>query len=182
MNRIPGYKWSSDFYRTRWFDNPTGKSKVTPENELGWSKDELQRLKNMIVATYRFKTIVKNQKDFTLKGPMAYQLQDYINKYNNQNDSPENFFWNIINKNERMNMQGLITGAIDKKQINDIDKIIKEQKMFDFDNFDKVIRAATYDTGGYTGNWNSSDGRLAVLHEKELVLNKNDTANMLKIV
>lgn len=39
-----------------------------------------------------------------------------------------------------------------------------------------------YDTGGYTGNWNSSDGRLAVLHEKELILNKNDTANMLKII
>lgn len=39
-----------------------------------------------------------------------------------------------------------------------------------------------YDTGGYTGDWNSSDGKIAMLHEKELVLNKEDTANMLKIV
>lgn len=39
-----------------------------------------------------------------------------------------------------------------------------------------------YDTGGYTGNWSSSDGKIAMLHEKELVLNKEDTANMLKIV
>ena len=34
-----------------------------------------------------------------------------------------------------------------------------------------------YDTGGYTGNWNSSDGKLALLHKKELVLNKDDTKN-----
>ena len=39
-----------------------------------------------------------------------------------------------------------------------------------------------YDTGGYTGNWNSSQGKLAVLHEKELVLNKDDTKNILGTV
>lgn len=38
-----------------------------------------------------------------------------------------------------------------------------------------------YDTGGYTGAWGTS-GRLAVLHEKELVLNKKDTENILKSV
>ena len=35
-----------------------------------------------------------------------------------------------------------------------------------------------YDTGGYTGAW-GSEGRLAYLHQKELVLNAEDTANML---
>ena len=39
-----------------------------------------------------------------------------------------------------------------------------------------------FDTGGYTGDWNSKDGKLAVLHEKELVLNKDDTKNLLSIV
>ncbi len=38
-----------------------------------------------------------------------------------------------------------------------------------------------FDTGGYTGAW-GKEGRLAVLHEKELVLNKNDTANILDAV
>lgn len=38
-----------------------------------------------------------------------------------------------------------------------------------------------YDTGGYTGEW-GRDGKLAVLHQKELVLNASDTANMLDIV
>lgn len=37
------------------------------------------------------------------------------------------------------------------------------------------------DTGGYTGDW-GSDGKLAILHEKELVLNKEDTANILNAV
>ena len=36
-------------------------------------------------------------------------------------------------------------------------------------------------TGGYTGAW-GKDGKLAVLHEKELVLNKDDTTNILKAV
>lgn len=39
-----------------------------------------------------------------------------------------------------------------------------------------------YDTGGYTGNWHSSQGKLAMLHEKELVLNKEDTKNILGTV
>lgn len=39
-----------------------------------------------------------------------------------------------------------------------------------------------YDTGGYTGDWHSSEGRFAMLHEKELVLNKEDTKNMLDAV
>ena len=38
-----------------------------------------------------------------------------------------------------------------------------------------------FDTGGYTGEWDSS-GRLAMLHQKELVLNASDTENMLEAV
>lgn len=38
-----------------------------------------------------------------------------------------------------------------------------------------------YNTGGYTGSW-GSEGKLAVLHEKELVLNKADTENILAAV
>ena len=45
-----------------------------------------------------------------------------------------------------------------------------------------VYPYSSYDTGGYTGNWNSSEGRLAMLHQKELVLNASDTSNMLEMV
>lgn len=40
----------------------------------------------------------------------------------------------------------------------------------------------SFDTGGYTGDWGNSEGRLALLHSKELVLNASDTENMLAIV
>ena len=38
-----------------------------------------------------------------------------------------------------------------------------------------------FNTGGYTGAW-GADGRIAMLHQKELVLNAKDTENMLKAV
>ena len=41
---------------------------------------------------------------------------------------------------------------------------------------------AGFDTGGYTGDWGSSMGKFAMLHQKELVLNADDTSNMLDIV
>lgn len=47
--------------------------------------------------------------------------------------------------------------------------------------YKKWKRAVKYDTGGYTGEW-GSDGRMAMLHEKELILNKSDTANILQAV
>ena len=37
---------------------------------------------------------------------------------------------------------------------------------------------SSFDTGGYTGEWGDS-GKLAMLHEKELILNKQDTENFL---
>ena len=39
-----------------------------------------------------------------------------------------------------------------------------------------------FDTGGYTGDWDSKEGKIAMLHEKELVLNKQDTSNILMAV
>lgn len=41
--------------------------------------------------------------------------------------------------------------------------------------------SSSYDTGGYTGKW-GPEGKLATLHEKELVLNKQDTQNILAAV
>lgn len=41
--------------------------------------------------------------------------------------------------------------------------------------------AERFATGGYTGEWGSS-GKLGILDEKELILNQNDTANMLSAI
>lgn len=45
----------------------------------------------------------------------------------------------------------------------------------------KNVQKVSMDTGGYTGKF-GPEGKLAMLHEKELVLNKQDTLNMLKMV
>lgn len=42
--------------------------------------------------------------------------------------------------------------------------------------------AASYATGGYTGDEITDDGALAILHKKELILNEDDTANMLDML
>ena len=48
--------------------------------------------------------------------------------------------------------------------------------------YDKALELIQgYDTGGYTGAWGQA-GKLAVLHEKELVLNKYDTENLLQAI
>ena len=43
----------------------------------------------------------------------------------------------------------------------------------------KKNEVAALNTGGYTGDWSGSYGKLAFLHQKELVLNAQDTENLL---
>ena len=57
-----------------------------------------------------------------------------------------------------------------------------QEELNEFINQKGISTLSAFDTGGYTGDWNSSEGRLALLHEKELVLNKEDTANMLSMI
>lgn len=50
-----------------------------------------------------------------------------------------------------------------------------------------VSRSQLFDSGGYTGTWNdgnpdAKNGKLAYLHQKELVLNASDTENILDVV
>jgi len=54
--------------------------------------------------------------------------------------------------------------------------------MAEYEKFLAQMAIATFDTGGSTGSWGDASGRLAFLHEKELVLNQEDTLNILKAV
>ena len=45
----------------------------------------------------------------------------------------------------------------------------------------QYTKAAAFDTGGYTGDWGDV-GKTAILHEKEIVLNAQDTINLLSAV
>lgn len=66
-------------------------------------------------------------------------------------------------------------------------KAINLAYLNDYDNEDAISWAAAHmKTGGYTGTWSGantdSNGKLAVLHQKELVLNAADTENILSAV
>lgn len=46
----------------------------------------------------------------------------------------------------------------------------------------KQMEMQSLDTGGYTGDWGDSSGRLAMLHRKEIILNATDTENFLSAI
>ena len=52
----------------------------------------------------------------------------------------------------------------------------------DFNSLKKRYGYTGYATGGYTGDWSGNDGKLALLHQKELILNAEDTKNILSSV
>lgn len=55
------------------------------------------------------------------------------------------------------------------------------EKQILYDIFQDIMKrnGAKFDTGGYTGDWSGNDGRMAILHKKELVLNENQTKDIL---
>ena len=101
--------------------------------------------------------------------------QELIKKYNIQN--PDNY--RII--------AGKIYSGFTKEDGFFINVAPKWEHWNEYSTFEKAADAwfkahyigpATLDTGGYTGEW-GPEGKLAVLHEKEIVLNQQDTANLL---
>ena len=65
-----------------------------------------------------------------------------------------------------------------------IQRITTEKELKHKAGWINVNTRQEYATGGYTGTWvnGSTDGRWAVLHQKELVLNENDTKNFLSAI
>ena len=47
---------------------------------------------------------------------------------------------------------------------------------------EKRALPVAFEGGGYTGDWDSDDGKIAILHKRELVLNQQDTKNLLDSV
>ena len=52
---------------------------------------------------------------------------------------------------------------------------------FEKTRFENLLNNASFDTGGYTGDW-GPEGKLAVLHQKEIILNAQDTENFLAAI
>jgi hypothetical protein len=116
-------------------------------------------------AGYRDKKIADSGYDwgFMNHGFGTYHLQEFMelvlggDKYANK----------IYDKYEEL---GSLWEKVGKDKLSDI--ILKYLR-------NKEI--VPFDTGGYTGSWGAG-ARIAALHEKELVLNKQDTRNILDAV
>lgn len=68
-----------------------------------------------------------------------------------------------------------------KKQQEDAKNLINKVAEGNSKFTDKTVSAIGFKTGGYTGTW-GPEGKLAILHEKELILNQDDTQNILSTV
>lgn len=81
-----------------------------------------------------------------------------------------------------INIQTGVQALLGKTGTADADSLTKLQSIIATDT-----SAVTFKTGGYTGTWSDStaeaeNGKLAWLHQKELILNARDTTNMLAAV
>lgn len=95
------------------------------------------------------------------------KLKEY---YNNNSSSIMSYFQK--NKNNSNYGKYLNWGASD---------VVYGPYYSSFKQWVRDVTGISFDTGGYTGKF-GPEGKLAMLHEKELVLNKQDTLNMLKMV
>ena len=116
---------------------------------------------------YGFIDVNNNNKKYVIENTGTVRISsidaDKIIEYLNKN--PDIFLNNYIDKKiiASKNNNGKITLSIPGTIYNS----------------PKTI--AQFDTGGYTGTWDS-DGKLAMLHQKELILNQEDTKNILDAV
>lgn len=104
--------------------------------------------------------------------------QQYAENANKNLKSQEVLTWNNNVAAEMMNKTGYFT--FDEKgkiHYTTASTIKAAREFFDKQGY-KYGKIQSFDAGGYTGEWGNS-GKLAMLHQKELVLNAEDTKNFL---
>lgn len=121
------------------------------------------------LTKYNFREI---SSDYDKNTDYAQEILNLQEEYNNETDPAiKNEILNQIQlKNQKRNKK-IQNENLETKMYsdNEILKMIKENKV------------PKFNTGGYTGEW-GNEGRVAVLHQKELVLNKEDTLRILSAV
>lgn len=73
-----------------------------------------------------------------------------------------------------------MTDTLGKSMVNNLQDAIRAVNQYMGSSGNKAVKPAKFDTGGLTGSF--SGGKAAILHEKEIVLNKADTSNLLKAI
>lgn len=102
----------------------------------------------------------------------AETIEGYKQQYDNEEDP--NVRREIIYAAQREN-------KLRNQKIKDLGLTEKQVTDEEIKNWFEGKGPKPFDTGGYTGEW-GSEGKLAVLHQKELVLNEDDTQKILDAV
>ena len=88
-----------------------------------------------------------------------------------ENGGPLGNLYKVIYSDGKGYKEGYTTKA-------EYERVVRAKQQYDQDLKAYNKQIASMDTGGYTGSW-GSEGKLAMLHQKELVLNPEDTTNFL---
>lgn len=103
---------------------------------------------------------------------LADERQQKIDRDNTVTSVDNERFFKVLEayvdpENEKHKDAVELVGLVDKGQLHYTKETLDKYK---------------FNTGGYTGTWAGEAGRLALLHQKELVLNAEDTKNILNAV
>ena len=90
-------------------------------------------------------------------------------------------FKNVKANTYQVSSGGTVLGYVDNAGMKKLKRLKESSQSYIDTKMEQIGLPSGFDTGGYTGSWDSS-GRLAMLHQKELVLNAKDTENFLAAV
>lgn len=181
----------------------TLKNQVIPsiEKEIDAVREQTNAYANQrsellaLIATYERYLALLNQQiagassgdtDFSFLAAQAFVSGDSEGVSSNLNSRGDKAVVGVNTSvsNERLtNLFDAASGgsSYTKKQQEDAKNLINKVAEGNSKFTDKTVSAIGFKTGGYTGAW-GPEGKLAVLHEKELILNQDDTQNILSTV
>lgn len=169
------------------------KNLAVNEAQLAQMEQEKNYISNIIEDSFEsldenFDNMIDKYID-TINSQFEKNTGTLIDIYNllKENVGSSNFNYKSIGNSSKEIVVGKNEETLDKiakKYSTTVEKLLELNKGLiknSILNFGQKIKIPSFDTGGYTGSF-GDDGRLAILHQKELVLNRNDTKNLLNII
>jgi TP901 family phage tail tape measure protein len=182
-----------DELRVRLGEIDSGISDMQHEREVELRKDNLQQLSD---DKRSWTEEQKNAETSSFESGLANfdkRIAEVTRYYDNlmNNERLFKYVSDLINSgdtNPVSDVLGYFAAELSKQKAffgeeviqNFLDAIQRAKAMLGSKNYGGSI-FPSFDTGGYTGSF-GSQGKLAMLHEKEIVLNKMDTSNFLKAI
>lgn len=146
------------------------------------SLDEIGKVAGISLEQIKNATDINIQRAETL----LEKNDELINSYNNEMSKVQQVINQVDRltaayqkaKNEAISATQAAYNFSQQDNANTVNSLINNRNTAGSAQYRK---AASFDTGGYTGDW-GEEGKAAILHEKEIVLNSYDTTNLLSAV